>query len=137
MDLHIDFLEPLEELLKMNQVLQEPLAMHQDVIYITLQEIYPFKNLVHDSLKEDRCIFQSKRHHKPFPQLVGSMECCNLAILLNKHNLVEALPKIHNCEDVLVFNVIKQLIKDGHGVRVLKCNHIQRPIIHAHLFLSH
>jgi hypothetical protein len=48
--------------------------MHYDVIYVTLQEICPFENLVHDSLKEDRCILQSKRHHKPFPQLVASMD---------------------------------------------------------------
>jgi hypothetical protein len=82
----------------MSQVLQESFAMHQDIIYLTLQKIYLFENLVHDSLKENRCIFQSKRHHKPFPQLVISMEWCFLAILHNKHNLVEALLQIH--EDV-------------------------------------
>jgi hypothetical protein len=51
-------------------------------------------------LKEDMCILQSKRHHKPFPQLVPSTECRFLAILRNKHNLVEALLQIHNYEDV-------------------------------------
>jgi hypothetical protein len=74
--------------------------MHWDVIFVAFQEICPFKNLVHDSLKEDRCILQSKRHHKPFPQLVTSTECCFLVILCNEHNLVEALPQIHNCENV-------------------------------------
>jgi hypothetical protein len=76
----------------MTQVLQESLAMHWDVIYVTLQEICPFENLVHDSLKEDRCILQSKRHHKPFPQLVAPMECRFLAILRCEHNLLETLP---------------------------------------------
>ncbi len=74
--------------------------MHYDVIYVTVQEICPFKNLVHDSLNENMGILQSKRHHKPFPQLVASMECHFLAILCNEHNLVETLPQIHNCENV-------------------------------------
>ncbi len=69
----------------------------------------------------------SKRHHKPFPKL---------AILRSKHNLVEALPQIHNCEDVWVSNVIKQFFNDGHGVHVLRFNQVQRPIIPAHPFCS-
>ncbi len=84
----------------MSQVLQDSLAMHLDIIYVALQEICPFENLVHDLLKEDRCIFQSKRHHKPFPQLITSMECRFLVIFHNENNLVEDLPQIHNCEDV-------------------------------------
>ncbi len=84
----------------MSQMLQETLVMHEDIIYVALQEIYRFENLVHDSLKEDMCILQSKRHHKPFPQLVVSMECHFLVILCNEHNLVKTLPWIHNCEDV-------------------------------------
>ncbi len=51
-------------------------------------------------MKEDKCILESKRHHKPFPQLVAFMECRFLAILRNKVNLVETLFWIHNCEDV-------------------------------------
>jgi hypothetical protein len=74
--------------------------MHKDAIYVALQEIYPFENLVHDSLKENMCILQSKRHHKPFAQLVASMECRFLTILRSEHNLVETLPQIHNYEDV-------------------------------------
>jgi len=74
--------------------------MHLDIIYVAFQEICPFENLVHDSLKEDKCILQSKRHHKPFRQLVAFMECHFLTILRSEHNLVETLLHIHNCEDV-------------------------------------
>jgi hypothetical protein len=76
----------------MSQMLQESFAMHYDVIYVTLQKICPSENLVHDSMKEDMCILQTKRHHKPLPQLVASMECHFLAILHNEHNLIKTLP---------------------------------------------
>jgi hypothetical protein len=64
------------------------------------------------------------------------MECRFFAILHNKHNLVKALPQIHNCENVYVSNAIKQFFRDGDGVPILRCNHVQRLIIPAHLFLS-
>ncbi len=76
-------------------------------IRISSQEICPFENMVHYSLKEDRCILQSKRHHKPFLKLIASMECYFLAILCNNHNMVETLPQIHNCENVWISNAIK------------------------------
>jgi len=59
-------------------------------MYVALQEICPFENMVYDLLKEDRCTLQSKRHHKPFPQLVASMECPFLVIYHSEHKLVEA-----------------------------------------------
>ncbi len=109
--------------------------MHYDIIYVALHEIYPFENMVHDSLKEYMCILQSKRLHKPFPQLVTSMECHFLVILYSEHNLVKALPQIHNCEDVWASNFIKQFFKDGHGVLVLsvaRFKGLQSP----HIFFS-
>jgi hypothetical protein len=56
----------------------------------TFHEICLFANLIHDLLKEDKC--QSKRLHKPFPQLVAPTEFRFVAILRSEHNLVEALP---------------------------------------------
>jgi len=60
-------------------------------MYVALQETCLFENMVYDLLKKDRCILQSKRHHKPFPQLVASMECRFLMIYHSEHKLVEAL----------------------------------------------
>jgi hypothetical protein len=56
--------------------------------------------MVHDLLKEDNYTLHSKRHHKSSPQLVAYMECHFLAILRSENNMVEALPHIHNFENV-------------------------------------